>query len=127
MLLTDTSGVSITNVRLLDSPGVGIDLSGCKNTVIQGCLIVKASPLLIFSSGAGIQISAGTGNEVKNTKIAGLDNDRYVFGIGSAPSEGNYFENDYVAHCITGIKTSAPDKYRSTTTTDCPIPFTGGN
>jgi hypothetical protein len=64
---------------------------------------------------------------VINTSVRGIGNELYPFGIASINSSGNYLADDYIASCKFGLQLSPADKYRSITTTDCPVPISGGN
>jgi hypothetical protein len=67
--------------------------------------------------------SADTINKWFRLKTASFPN-----GIASVLGAGqsNYFEDDYIADCTTGIVMGAVDKYRGITTANCATGIVGG-
>jgi hypothetical protein len=122
-----TEGLLVDNVTVFANLKAGIVLRNCKNTTIRNCKIDKSLPDLPPSIATGIQIFEGIGNQVTNTSVSGIGNELYPFGIASINSSGNYFADDYIVSCKIGLQLSPADKYRSITTTDCPVPISGGN
>jgi hypothetical protein len=122
------TGITVENVRLSNNDFRGISGQGCHNALILNCKILKATSnnLSRFPNTAGVHLLGGFGNQVMNTTVIGLGQGRYRFGILSDESNGNYFQNNYIVGCNTGMFLSSPDKYRAITTTGCNTAITGG-